>query len=162
VLTKQQKYIRAIYLQMYDNLITYGLPRLESMELAEEAVQETFRIACEKPEEVMSSPNPEGWLMETMKNVMRNMLHRRQKAKRLLKDYLVIYGSRASHIQDTLPVEVSFHGISDLEDFKLVKAMAIDGKTHLELAREQGITVEACKKRMQRARERLIKKLKNF
>ena len=47
------------------------------------------------------------------------------------------------------------------EDGKTVqiKEMAIDGRSHLEMATARGITVAACKKRVQRAKETLQKKL---
>jgi DNA-directed RNA polymerase specialized sigma24 family protein len=37
--------------------------------------------------------------------------------------------------------------------------MAVDGKSHLQMAEARGITVAACKKRMERAKKLLQKKL---
>ena len=51
--------------------------------------------------------------------------------------------------------------MSDLEEFQLLKEMAVDGKSHLEMAQARGISVNACKKRVQRAKEVLQKKIKS-
>ena len=61
--------IERLYLQLYPLLFEYARSSLSSDSLAEEAVQDTFRIACQKPEAMINSPNPEGWIMNTLKNV---------------------------------------------------------------------------------------------
>ena len=60
---EQSKFIEQLYMEMYDMLITYARCALQEESLAEEAVQETFRIACQKPESLRDSPNPNGWLV---------------------------------------------------------------------------------------------------
>jgi len=66
------KEIDRLYLQMYPMLFEYARSSLSSDALAEEAVQDTFIIACQKPEALCESPNPEGWLVNTLKNVLSN------------------------------------------------------------------------------------------
>ena len=56
--------------------------------------------------------------------------------------------------------DVLFGDVSDSEDVRLLKRIALDQGTIVELAQDLGISVEACKKRVQRARKRLQKKLK--
>ena len=58
---EQSRFIEQLYMEMYDMLITYARCALQEESLAEEAVQETFRIACQKPESLRESPNPNGW-----------------------------------------------------------------------------------------------------
>lgn len=52
---------------------------------AEEAVQEAFAIAWSKWEDLFASPNPAGWLYNTVNNVVRNMIRADQQwaARRL-------------------------------------------------------------------------------
>ena len=57
-------------------------------------------------------------------------------------------------------MDLLFNDISGSEDFQLLKRIALDRCTILELAEELGVSVEACKKRVQRARKRLQKKLR--
>ena len=49
---EQRKLISELYLEMFDKLIVYAHSSLENDALAEEAVQETFRIACQSPEKL--------------------------------------------------------------------------------------------------------------
>ena len=56
-----------------DSLFHYANIVLSNASLAEEAVQETFVIACTKQHALENSPNPEGWIMNTLKNVCRNI-----------------------------------------------------------------------------------------
>ena len=49
--------------------------------------------------------------------------------------------------------------MADLEEFQMVKGMVLDGKSYLELSQELGISIVTCRKRMQRAKEILRKKI---
>jgi DNA-directed RNA polymerase specialized sigma24 family protein len=50
----QRSRIEQLYTEMYDFLIHYAVSALKNESLAEEAVQETFRIACAKPEALLA------------------------------------------------------------------------------------------------------------
>lgn len=54
--------IEQLYREMFDSLIAYAACSLRNYSLAEEAVQETFRIACAKQDELFASPNRRGCL----------------------------------------------------------------------------------------------------
>lgn len=157
---EQKKIIEKLYQEMYDRLMIYARVNLDSESLAEEAVQETFHIACQKPESVCSSVNPQGWLVNTLKNTIRNMKRNRATAKRILETYLMTQLRECSITEDNIDLNVLYGNVADTEAFKLLAEMAIEGRSHEEMARHRGITVSACKKRVQRARETLQKKLK--
>ena len=94
-----------------------------------------------------------------MKFTLRNMKRSRESAQQLLSRYLALQTDAITFSVDKISLEVMYENVADLEEFKLVKEMAIDGKSHLEMAQSRGISVVACKKRMQRAKELLQKKL---
>ena len=152
--------IEKLYLEMYDMLIAYARCSFAEESLAEEAVQETFRIACQKPDQLCESINPKGWLVNTLKFTMRNMKRGRENARQLLSTYLIEQNACVTYSEDELSLQMMYGDISDSEEFKLIKEMAIDGRSHLEMANARGITVSACKKRVQRAKEALQKKIK--
>lgn len=156
---EQRKLISDLYLEMFDKLIVYARSSLENDALAEEAVQETFRIACQRPEKLCGSPNPQGWLVLTLKNTIRNMKSNRATAKRIVEKYLVSQIKEISFSEDKLSLEVLYENLADSEEFKLIKEMAVDGRSHLEMAQSRGISVSACKKRVQRAKEVLQKNI---
>ncbi len=154
------KQIEQLYLQMFNMLFEYARSTLSNDALAEEAVQETFRIACQKPEALCASPNPEGWLVNTLKYVLRNMERSRNIANRILCGYFAANITELTATNDRVGVELLYDDIADTEEFKLLKEMAIDGRTYLEMADARRISIAACRKRVQRAKETLRKKMR--
>ena len=152
--------IAQLYLEMYDMLISYARCSFKEESLAEEAVQETFQIACQKPEQLCESENPKGWLVNTLKFTIRNMQRSREHARQILSGYLIAQKEYDAFSEDKLSLQLMYADISDVEEFKLLKEMVIDGKSHLEMANARGISVDACKKRVQRAKETLKRNLK--
>ena len=155
----QRQWIEQLYVEMYEKLLAYASSIFKEGGLAEEAVQETFRIACQKSDQLCDSENPRGWLVNTLKFTMRNMKRSRESGQQLLSRYLALQTEAVAFSEDKVRLEVMYEDVADLEEFKLVKEMAVDGRSHLEMARSRGISVAACKKRMQRAKEILQKKL---
>ena len=69
------KTIEDLYADMYPKLFIYAKNSLGDFHLAEEAVQDTFRIACAKSAQLIESQNRPGWLTNTLhKNVCRLQL----------------------------------------------------------------------------------------
>ena len=156
----QNQEIEHLYHEMFDKMRIYAFCSLKIEALAEEAVQETFRIACQKPEQLCESVNPRGWLMQTLKYTIANIKHSRESAKKIMQRYLIAHDMDDTISEDTLYLNVLYDNISDTEEFKLLAEMVIDGRSHLEMATSRGISVSACKKRVQRAKETLRKNLK--
>ena len=71
---EQSRKITELYIEMYDKLMMVARKNEDTEALAEEAVQETFSIACQKPEECLESSSPQGWLVLTLRNVIRNAM----------------------------------------------------------------------------------------
>lgn len=157
---RYSKEIDRLYLQMYPMLFEYARSSLSNDALAEEAVQDTFIIACQKPEALCKSPNPEGWLVNTLKNVLSNTTRSQNIARRILLDYFASNISDVSVSADRVSLEILYDAVADLEEFRLVKAIALDGKSYLELAEERGISVKTCRKRVERAKKFLQKKIR--
>lgn len=156
---EQRQQIGELYLAMFDKLMAYARSSLDSETLAEEAVQETFRIACQKPEALCTSPNPQGWLVLTLKNTIRNMKSNRATAKRIVQRYLMTQVNEISFSEDRIQLNILYEDVADMEEFKLLSEMAIEGRSCEEMANARGITINACKKRVQRAKEKLQKKI---
>ena len=157
--TDQSERIEKLYLEMYDLLFIYARNALDNESLAEEAIQETFRILCMKPDEFFSSANQKGWILNTLKFTIQNMKRSRDKANVLLTQYLAAHTQSITFSEDRISLEVTYENVAQTEEFQLIKELAVDGKSHLEMAKSRGITVPACKKRVQRAKEFLRRKL---
>lgn len=159
-MTKEQsKRIEALYLEMFRRLYGVALAALNDPHLAEEAVQDTFRIACAKPDSLLSSQNPQGWLMNTLKNVMMKIRSRRAYDKAyvipLLSDHENLIGKADGENNGIL-------SLVDEDDRRILTLTALEGRTMNDAAKILGISLEACKKRAQRARRRLKEKLIKF
>ena len=156
-LTKEQdEFITALYHEMFRQLVNTAYGSLGSAALAEEVAQEAFLIACKKPDAVMNSDNPQGWMMKTVHNVVKNL-------KRVLanQDKYLYNTSRTHdrivHIDDYTDVEYS--DMLSNEEYQLFRLVTLDNFSMREAAEEFGISVEACKKRMQRIRAKLRKQI---
>lgn len=158
---KQSKQIERLYLEMYDIMMSYARANEESEALAEEAFQEAFRIACQEPEKLCNSPNPQGWVFLTLRNVIRNNRKQRARMRRFLEEFVSAQVREATFSENEIDVTLLYQNVARSEEFKLLSEMILEGKSHEEMARERGISVNACKKRVQRAKEVLQRKMKN-
>ena len=116
---KQSQQIEQLYMEMFEHLFAYARSVLENDALAEEAVQETFRIACLRPMEFCGSPNPRGWLFNTLKNVLRNTQKSQRSAQRLLAEYTAVYGDTPVFYRDQLKLELGYENLVDKSELWL-------------------------------------------
>lgn len=151
--------IESLYLRMYDMLFVYAKANLANSILAEEAVQETFVIACRKPEALCFSERPEGWLVNTLKYVISNMRRQQAAAMDCMLSYLSLYLTAQQIEENTISLNTLYDDVCKTEEFKLIKELAVDKRSIAEMAFDRGISVPACKKRVQRAKEFLRKKI---
>lgn len=157
---RQRKLIESLYIDMYDLLLSYAGSTLSSPSQAEEVIQETFHIACSKIEDVCASPNSEGWIFNTLKFVISNTLKQRYRDAKIITDSLGEHINKMGACTDNIDPDLLYNNVADTPEFKLIKAIALDGKSMLELSQELGISIDATKKRAQRAREYLQRRLK--
>lgn len=156
-MSQPNEVVTELYLTMYDFLLDYAERRLGNHSLAEEAVQETFRIAWMKQDDLCKSVRPKGWLMNTLKNVVSNMRRNQETADRVMREYLAANCRDIAISEDSVRFEIIYGDMAESEELKLIKELA-DGCSYLEMAEKRGISVMACRKRVQRARETLQKK----
>ena len=154
---EQQAELARLYRETFRPLYAYALSVLRDQSLAEEAVQETFFIACAKSEAFLESPNLRGWLTLTVRNVTRNlkMRERKRAGQVSLSDMLE---EPVGEADVSLKPELLYDSYVSEEEFALLSRVAIDGYTMLEASEQFGISVEAFKKRVQRAKKKFLKK----
>lgn len=154
----QNERIGQLYRKMYKTLYVYAKNALRDHPLAEEVTHDVFCIACAKSDDFLQSENPKGWLMQTLKHVIQNVKRQQAKMKRLAIISLNSEESNFLATYDEEDVDILYGDISPREDFQIFKLIALKGYTMKEAADEFGISVEACKKRVQRIRNHLRKK----
>lgn len=157
----QSRLIEALYLELYERLYVYAHRCLGVPALAEEAVQDAFRIACQFPERLQDSPEPRGWIVMTLKNVIRTLWRRQRSQERAMEAHRTLHAAVAAEAPSQ--ELMLLHGDTALdEDLVLLWGRVVEGRSHQELARERGITVECCRKRLQRAKARLQDRLGRY
>lgn len=159
---EDRDYVEEIYRRRFASLYSYALSALSTPTLAEEAVQETFQIASSKIEVLRKSENPEGWITLTHKNVVRNTVRRQAVLRSMIACSLEEEQPKMPGQPDEESVDLLYSNLREDSDYALIKRLAIDQRSILEISAELGISVDACKKRIQRAKKRLHKKLKEI
>lgn len=149
---KQHDFLENIFREKNQPLFSYALRSLKNPQIAEDVVMQTFSVAVKNVDKLMKSPNPEGWLMKTL---IHKILHERQN---LARRPVIIPIDDVEGMEDiTLDVPESIPAMSCLtsDEKKLVEKFYGEEKSISEIAQELNITVSACKKRLQRIRDKV-------
>lgn len=155
----QRRGIEELYKEMCYPLSAYAHSALNDRPLAEEAVQDTFRIACTKADDLLSSSNTKGWLLNTLKYVIRNIIRSRARLNNVIISSINFNENIIAGDADAPDIDFLYSDLVDSEDYKLLKKIVLDKCTMLEAAQKLGISIEACKKRVQRAKKKLKKRI---
>ena len=152
---ERDEFIENLYQEMNFKMRIYAARKLIRPDQAEEAVQNALEVLCRRAEIVMQHPNPQGWIMITLQNVVKSM------NRALRRDEAMIAGN----LDD---VQICFHDdhfrteydtLLSPKDFALIEMVVVHRYSIQEAAQELGITAEACKKRKQRGIKRLRKQI---
>ena len=152
---EQRQFLKRVFLAMYPTIFRYAISNVHDEDLAEEIAQIVFTKACNDPESIMSSPNVNGWLVRALRHVLQEYYRERDRAVRLTERSVSIYPP--VHHDDYFDVE--FSDLLDPEDMKLLRMVDVEGYSTRDAAEAFGISEVACRKRLQRARERLRGKI---
>lgn len=147
--------LERLYCEMYEWLFGYANATLSDPSRAEEAVQETFRIACDKLPNLLESENPKGWLVNTLKGVLRNFLRKDARDSKVLIPLPEHYGGEQT---PDLPPELLYQDLARTREYELMMKLSEAGSIR-ELAKVLGISESSCKKRIQRSRMYLRKRI---
>ena len=123
---------------------------------ADEAVQEAFLIAWQKPTEFLTSPSPVGWLVNTLKNVLRNMIREDQQWNARLLQFQEHLDRDAVHPAPGADLELE--GLIPPEELDLLKRLYLYGETYAELCQELGLKKSALAMRVKKSKEDFRKK----
>lgn len=157
---EQNQFLTEKYHEKRKFLLEYAESSLHNYAIAEEAVQQTFEIACRKINDISSSPNPDGWLTKTLSFVIRNIEHRQRAESRVVAITDDYRPDLVAAPEEPVPLRITYGSLVDTPQFHLVYEMEIVGKPLAEIAKDLGIGEAACKKRAERARKYLQQKMK--
>ena len=156
----QNQFLSEKYHEKRKFLLEYAESSLHNYALSEEAVQQTFEITCRKIDDFCNSPNPDGWLTKTLSFVVRNIESRQRSERRIIAMTDDYRPDLVAAPEVPLPLRVTYGALVDTPQFRLLYETEVLGYTLAEIAEELGISEAACKKRAERSRAFLQKKLR--
>lgn len=129
-----------------EGLHRYARAILKNSALEEEAVQDTFLIALRRLDKIKTHPNPGGWLMNTLKNVILQKVEAELRQSRCFP-----YSEPAEDVglDEVLPPRTSKN------DRRILTLYYVDGYPIAEISAILGASVAKCKIDLYRARNRL-------
>ena len=151
----QRAFLNHIYIAMYSTIYHYAIAAVQNEHLAQEIAQIVFTKACNDPESIMASPRPNGWLVKALRHTLQEYYRERDRAVELTERSAMV--SPTVHRDDYFDVEYS--DILDPEEMKLLRLVDVEGFSTREAAETFGIAEAACRKRLQRSREKLRGKI---
>ena len=147
---RQNDPLRQLYLKHYRHLVRLA-QSFVNQDLAEDLVQETFLIAQTRLDCVVGSKNPVGWLVNTLRNVIGNTYQKRHFiCTHLISESIIDEAGEYEY-----PVNEMYAGLIDEETLSLLIWIYCEGTSYQEAADRLGISLNACKKRIQRAKTAL-------
>lgn len=125
-----------------------------SSDMAEDLVQETFLVAQRRYDRLTASPSPVGWLYKTLRNILGDTLRRQKQLQSILRTLGTEPAGEAADTEDLL---LKYEGMISREALELLIRVYCLGQPYALEAERLGISLAACKKRIQRARESFMR-----
>lgn len=158
---QQNEHIETLYQEQYSKLFLYAKSCLEDRSWAQDVVHDVFYEALRQADELEGHANPGGWLMRTLQNKItdNNRAHLRYINRFLSLDP---EGMEQAAVYEPDETEESISEIMrkimqalDEKEFYLLRRLVLEQRSHAEVARELGISVWNCQKRLERIRKKL-------
>jgi len=144
--------IYQLYQSMYKKLVRAAMTKLRNYPDAEDITQDVFTLAEMKKNDLLTHPNPEGWLFDVLKN---KILHEYRTRGR----FKVALGKlEAGYSDHYIPEDDSVPDIFDCitkDEYDLLKRIYVDGYTIRLVAEQSGLNYETCRRRVQRIKDKV-------
>lgn len=153
----QRMFFEAFFREHYHYLVAYAFRYLKDWEDAKEVVQDSFLTAIIRSDAFFSSENPLGWMKKVIWKKASNFSHSKSKQSSVsvpiedMPESLLAYDPY-SGLDSTV---ARCAEILKPEEFSLFKRVVINGESCSDVAAELGLSEQACRKRVERARKKL-------
>ncbi len=159
-----QRIFHDFFVQEYSGMLRYASALLKARDQnapvngrAEDAVQETFALAWDMKETVLSSDKPVGWLYKTPQYKVMDLVREENRWTKRLFRYEQLYVPPAEpHISLALELD----GLVPKDDFDLLCKIYWEGYSYRELCPEMNLTKQALATKVHRIKKRIKEKLK--
>lgn len=156
----QDLILEKLYRSYFHALEVHAYRFLGDWEDSRVAAQEAFHIACERIDVLMKQENEVGWLKNTVRNVCRHMIRDRQRHKLLFSSLEELTEADMPSTTDEAEGRSTdiLEGLLSKNEQELLQKIIVDGKSYAEVAKELDCNIWTCRKRVQRAIDKLHKK----
>lgn len=154
---EQTAHLERFFKEHFGELQTHAYRFLGEWGRTEDVVMDAFSIACEKFDTFWDSTNQIGWMKLAVQNVCWNYLRRRNRESKLVTEWDSLKENQLPAVEDAPPEEFIDRCRSLLgeKDFRLLYGAVILEIPMDKLAQTHGLSESACRKRVQRIRQRL-------
>jgi len=166
MLPDQDQFIEALYQSYFGKITSFVAATVHDPHIAQEIAQDTFHMAVLHIDVLMEHPNPGGWLIQTAKYKTKEFQRRRSQDLRCLVPFETKHleetpeaaaaFERAEAAADGDPLEKIRQSLTE-EEYWLFQRFILNGASHLEVAKELGISLSTSYKRLERLRKKLQK-----
>lgn len=156
---EQSAYLERFFKAHFSELQVHAFRFLGDWNYTEEAVMDAFKIASEKIDVFLECQNQIGWMMLVVQNVCRNILRRWNRDSKLLMNWESLTDTQIPGGEDTYPSEFveKCRALLTRDEFLLLYQAVVLEVPYNELAQTHGLSMWACRKRVQRSLAKLRK-----
>ena len=144
-----------LHQEHFKPVMKYLVAHTRDKHLAEDIAQETFLVAWNSMDKLLTHPNVQAWFITTARNLMMNQRRKQQKHKLLLSILKELHPGEYIAEQDDVDI---FSGLSPA-DTQIISMYYIDHMDTRELAKALAIKESTARSRLARARNKLEKLL---
>lgn len=161
--SEENKFLSDFYHKNHSKLFIHAYALVHHRALAEVAVQESFRVACEYFERMQKSKNPVSWMKKVIEHTALHILRdqKRDKTIFLSLEELLPGKEPADSSKTAFELKERCLSVVSQEDFNFFMQIAVNGYTFAEEAEHLGISLGACYKRFERIRAKLQKAIQD-
>ena len=140
-------FLHRLYQTQYDKLIRAAYRMMGDIDSAQDLVQQVFLLALVQQDDISTHPKPEGWLMLTLNNLVKNERRKNKNHPQVsLEDIAELHGQESPDaLEHILPKELS------QEDREILIWRFERQMGYKEMADQLGITESGCRSRVSRA-----------
>ena len=160
----EKELVEHLYYRYFKKLFIYTNAALRDCELAKDVVQDTFHEAVRRIDVVAKHENPGGWLMNVVKNKIKECERNRRRDLYCLLSLDADFPDESNLPEELVlaqpetqgePVLEIIERVLTPEELRLLKRLVFDRASHQQVAQEFGISVYASQKRLERIRDKL-------
>jgi RNA polymerase sigma-70 factor (ECF subfamily) len=147
-----ERFFEQLFIEMRSKLIRFAEAKIADKQTAEDIVEETFKTAWQKIDELAASENPHGWLINALKLHILKTYEKRAKEHPEKREYEE-FEIPTETIFDN---EISFSGNLSDDEMRIIKLKSA-GYNHSEISKIMGLPPGTIHSKVSRIKDKLGK-----